>query len=69
MIVPAGNNIVPIKVLHCAHILQVNKCSLLKIFLYDSQSLVKYIITTGIAFSIAPCRAGGKISVSLVQAL
>ena len=27
-----------IKVLHCAHILQVNKCSLLKIFLYDSES-------------------------------
>ena len=66
MIAPAGNNIVLIKVLHCAHILQVNKCSLLKIFIYDSQSLVKYII---IAFSIASCRAGGIISVSLVQAL
>ena len=34
-----------------------------------TQSLVKYLITTGIAFSIAPLRAGGKISVSLVQAL
>ena len=38
MIAPDGNNIVPIKVLHCAHILQINKCSLLKIFLYDSES-------------------------------
>ena len=38
MIAPAGNNIVLIKVLHCAHILQANKCSLLKIFLYDSES-------------------------------
>ena len=40
----SSNNII-LKVLHFAHILQVNTCSLLEIFLLNSQSLLKYIIT------------------------
>ena len=33
----SGNNIILIKVLHYTHILQVNTCSLLKIFPYNSE--------------------------------